>query len=95
MLSLSLSAPSSDVNGRAAEWRWKRRSGIVSPTGASALEWVLDQRKEKRVKAPTVAAKFPPQSFSERKENVIESLHRICTVSVETMKIIREMEETQ
>ena len=59
----------------------------------SALEWVLDQHKEKRVKAPTVAAKFPPGPFSGRKEAVIELLRRVCTVSVETMKIIREMEE--
>ena len=59
----------------------------------SALEWVLDQHKEKRVKDPTVAAKFPPQPFSERKEGVIELLRRICTVIVETMKIIREMEK--
>lgn len=59
----------------------------------SALEWVLDQHKEKRVKDPTVAAKFPPSPFSGRKEAVIELLLRVCTVSVETMKIIREMEK--
>ena len=61
--------------------------------GRSALEWVLDQHKEKKVKDPTVAAKFPPSSFSGRKEEVIELLRRVCTVSVETVKIIRKMEE--
>ena len=60
--------------------------------GRSALEWVLDQHKEKKVKDPTVAAKFPPSPFSDRKENVIELLRRVCTVSVETVKIIRKME---
>ena len=59
----------------------------------SALEWVLDQHKEKKVKDPTVAAKFPPNPFSGRKEEVIELLRRVCTVSVETVKIIRKMEE--
>ena len=54
----------------------------------SALEWVLDQHKEKKVKDPTVAAKFPPSPFSGRKEEVIELLRRVCTVSVETVKII-------
>ena len=58
----------------------------------SALEWVLDQHKEKKVKDPTVAAKFPPSPFSGRKEEVIELLRRVCTVSVETVKIIRKME---
>ena len=61
--------------------------------GRSALEWVLDQHKEKRVKDPTVAAKFPPSPFSGRKEEVIELLRRVCTVSVETVKIIQKMEE--
>ena len=61
--------------------------------GRSALEWVLDQHKEKKVKDPTVAAKFPPSPFSGRKEEVIELLLRVCTVSVETVKIIRKMEE--
>ena len=60
--------------------------------GRSALEWVLDQHKEKKVKDPTVAAKFPPSPFSGRKEEVIELLRRVCTVSVETVKIIQKME---
>ena len=69
---------------------WEYKLGV-----RSALEWVLDQHKEKKVKDPTVAAKFPPSPFSGRKEEVIVLLRRICTVSVETMKIIRKMEEEQ
>ena len=66
---------------------WEYKLGV-----RSALEWVLDQHKEKKVKDPTVAAKFPPSPFSGRKEEVIELLRRVCTVSVETVKIIRKME---
>ena len=59
----------------------------------SALEWALDQRKDKRVKGATAGAKFPSVPFSERKEKVIELPRRVCAVSVETVKIIREMEQ--
>ena len=67
---------------------WEYKLGV-----RSALEWVLSYHKEKRVTDPTVAAKFPPGPFSGRKEEVIELLRRVCTVSVETVKIIRKMEE--
>ena len=63
--------------------------------GRSALEWVLDQHKEKRIKDPTVAQKFPPRPFADRKESVIELLRRVCAVSVETAQIIREMENDE
>ncbi len=58
----------------------------------SALEWILDQYKEKKPKDPTIAAKFNTYRFADYKEQVIDLLQRVCTVSVETMKIIREME---
>ena len=61
--------------------------------GRSALEWVLDQHKDKRVRDATVSAKFPPPPFSGRKEEVIELLRRVCAVSVETVRITREMEK--
>ncbi len=57
----------------------------------SALEWILDQYKEKKPKDPTIAAKFNTYRFADYKEQVIELLQRVCTVSVETMKIIQEM----
>ena len=63
--------------------------------GRSALEWVLDQHKDKRVRDATVSAKFPPPPFSGRKEEVIELLRRVCAVSVETVRITREMESEQ
>jgi len=59
----------------------------------SALEWVLDQYKEKKPSDPTIAEKFNTYRFADYKEQVIDLLKRVCTVSVETMKIIKEMEK--
>ncbi len=57
----------------------------------SGLEWVLDQWKEHKISDPTVAEKFNTYRFAGHKEQVIDLLTRVCTVSVETMKIIRAM----
>lgn len=59
----------------------------------SALEWVLDQYKEKKHTDPTIAEKFNTYRFADYKDKVIDLLKRVCTVSVETMKIIKEMEK--
>ncbi|HEY9703813.1 MAG TPA: type ISP restriction/modification enzyme, partial [Allocoleopsis sp.] len=59
----------------------------------SALEWILDQYKETKPKDPTIAEKFNNYRFADYKEQVIDLLKRVCTVSVETMKIIEEMEK--
>lgn len=59
----------------------------------SALEWVLDQYKEKKPTDPTLAEKFNTYRSSDYKEQVIDLMKRVCTVSTETMKIIGEMEE--
>lgn len=59
----------------------------------SALEWVLDQYKEKKPKDPTIAEKFNTYNFSDYKEKVIDLLKQVCTVSVETMRIINEMRD--
>jgi predicted helicase len=65
---------------------WEYRLGTYS-----ALEWILERYKEKKPKDPTIAEKFNTYKFAEYKESVIELLGRVCTVSVETMKIVREM----
>ena len=57
----------------------------------SALEWILDQYKEKKPRDPTIREKFDTYRFSDYKERAIDLLQRVCTVSVETMKIIRQM----
>lgn len=58
----------------------------------SALEWVLDQYKEKKPRDKTIAEKFNTYRFADYKEQVIDLLRKVCTVSVKTMEIIREME---
>ena len=58
-----------------------------------AFEWILDQYKEKKPKDPTIAEKFNTYKFADYKEQVIELLQRVCTVSVETMQIIQLMEK--
>ena len=57
----------------------------------SALDWILDQYKERKPKDPTIAEKFNTYKFSNHKEKVIDLLMRVCTVSVETMKIVDSM----
>jgi predicted helicase len=59
----------------------------------SALEWVLDQYKEKKYTDKTIAEKFNTYRFADYKNHVIDLLKRVCTVSVETMKIIEEMSQ--
>ena len=57
----------------------------------SALEWILDQYKEKKPKDPTIAKLFNNYKFADYKEQVIDLLQRVCTVSVKTMEIIQQM----
>lgn len=59
----------------------------------SALGWILERYKEKKPKDPTIAEKFNTYRFADYKEQVIDLLRRVCTVSVETMEIIKEMPE--
>jgi len=59
----------------------------------SALEWVLDQHKEKTPRDPVIRAKFNTYQFAAHKESVIDLLMRVCTVSVETVKIVQAMDE--
>jgi predicted helicase len=59
----------------------------------SALEWLLDQYKEKKPKDPTIAEKFNTYRFADYKEEMIELLQRVCTVSVKTMEIVQTLRE--
>ncbi|XGB43295.1 MAG: DNA methyltransferase [Nodosilinea sp. LVE1205-7] len=60
----------------------------------SALEWILDQYKEKKPKDPTIAKLFNTYKFADYKEQVIDLLQRVCTVSDRTMEIIQQMPDT-
>ncbi|MCK9202496.1 MAG: N-6 DNA methylase [Gallionella sp.] len=57
----------------------------------SALEWILDQYKEKKPKDPTIREKFDTYRFADYKEKVIDLLMRVTRVSVETRVIVEAM----
>ena len=68
------------------EVAWSYRLG-----NRSAIEWVLDQYKERKPRDPTIAERFNTYRFADHKEQVIDLLRRVCTVSVRTMKIVEEI----
>ena len=68
------------------EKAWEYRLG-----SRSALEWVLDQHKERKSRDPTIREKFNTYRFSNHKERVIDLLRRVCTVRVATMEIVDSM----
>ncbi len=57
----------------------------------SALEWILDQYKEKKPQDQTIAEQFNTYRFEDYKETVIDLLKRVCNVSVKTMDIVAQM----
>ncbi len=67
---------------------WEYRLG-----NRSALEWILDQYKEKKPKDPTIRAHFDTYRFADYKEKVIDLLARVTAVSVETVRITRDMRD--
>ena len=65
---------------------WEYRLG-----SRSALEWVLDQYKERKPRDPTVAERFNTYRFADHKERVIDLLGRVCSVSAFTAAIVNEL----
>lgn len=59
----------------------------------SAVERILEYYKERKPADATIRDQFNTYRFADYKEQVIELLKRVCTVSAETMKIINEMPE--
>jgi predicted helicase len=57
----------------------------------SALEWILDQYKEKTPKDPRIREKFNTYRFADYKEKVVDLLARVTRVSVETQRIVVAM----
>ena len=57
----------------------------------SAIDWVLDQYKEKKPKDPTIREKFDTYRFCDYKEKVVDLLMRVTAVSVETVKLVEAM----
>ena len=58
----------------------------------SALEWILDQYKEKTPKDPTIREKFNTYRFADYKEKVVDLLMRVTRVSVETVAVSEAMQ---
>ncbi|MFO1228757.1 MAG: type ISP restriction/modification enzyme [Alicycliphilus sp.] len=58
----------------------------------SALDWVLDQHKEKKPKDPTIREEFYTYRFADHKEQVIDLLQRVVMVSVKTVKVVQAMQ---
>ena len=56
-----------------------------------AFKNLLNHYAEKKPKDKTIAEKFNTYRFADYKEQVIELLRKVTTVSIETMKIVREM----
>lgn len=57
----------------------------------SALEWILDQHKEKTPRDRTIREKFNTYRFADYKDKVIDLLMRVTRVSVETVAITEAM----
>lgn len=57
-----------------------------------AIDWVLDQYKERKPKDATIREKFNTYRFADYKEKVIDLLLRVTTVSVQTVAITEAMQ---
>ena len=66
---------------------WEYRLGT-----RSALEWVLDQYKERKPRDPTIRERFNTYRFADHKEHVIDLLGRVCAVSAFTTNIVEELD---
>lgn len=61
----------------------------------SAIDWVLDQHREKKPRDPTIAAKFNTYRFADYKESMIALLAKVVRVSVETVAITEAMKAAE
>lgn len=67
---------------------WNYRLG-----NRAAIDWVLDQYKERKPKDPTIRAQFDSYRFADYKEAVIALLARVTTVSLQTLATVAEIQE--
>ncbi|MGF6968112.1 putative helicase [Paraburkholderia sp. WC7.3g] len=56
-----------------------------------AIDWALEQYKEKKSRDTTIAQNFDTYRFADHKEQAIDLLSRVARVSVETASIIDKM----
>lgn len=67
---------------------WSYRLG-----NRSAIDWVLDQHKEKKPRDPIIAAKFNTYRFADHKESMIALLGKVGRVCLETVAVTTAMRE--
>ncbi len=60
--------------------------------GKSAIDWLLDQHKEKKPKDSSVLDAFGIPKLADRKEQLIELLDRVVAISARTMAIVDAMQ---
>ncbi len=58
----------------------------------SAIDWILDQYKEKKPRDKTIREKFNTYRFADYKKQVIDLISCLTTVSIKTMEIVNQME---
>ena len=97
----ALPEPSSAPTRSGASSAWTKQTTLTGvPNEAwwyelgsrSALEWVLDQYKERKPRDPTIRERFNTYRFADHKERVIDLLRRVCTVSVKTVDIVGDLD---
>ncbi|MCT2557530.1 hypothetical protein N0B51_00900 [Tsuneonella sp. YG55] len=69
---------------------WNYRLG-----NRSAIDWVLDQHKEKTPRDATIREKFNTYRFADYKESMIELLAKVVRVSVDTVAITEAMRASE
>jgi predicted helicase len=67
-------------------WKYKLRT-------RSALEWILDQYKEKALKDETLRKTFSNYDFEDYKEDVIDLIQKIVTISEKTVEIMDKIDK--
>ena len=65
--------------------------GIIQLVSRSALEWVLDQYKERKPRDSIIAEWFNTYRFADHKERVIDLLGCVCAVSTFTTAIVYDL----
>ena len=80
---------SSTLRGAAPE-AWAYKLG-----NRCAIDWMIDQHKEKKPKDPTIRECFDTYRFANQKEKVIDLLLRVSAVSVQTQRIVQAMRAAQ
>jgi predicted helicase len=57
----------------------------------SALEWIIDQYKPRKIDDLTISERFNTHDYSQYKDEIITLIKKVITVSLETLKILELM----